>query len=109
MLNLWDRHGIKVTSHMIGEAVQRHPELAREIVSRGHEASGHGPRWSSQYGMTRDEEKQFLITGADMVGPRMGRVRDLCKRRPGVAFMRKDEIARFALQSPLTLRETETI
>ena len=61
MLNLWDRHGIKVTSHMIGEAVQRHPELAREIVARGHEASGHGPRWSSQYAMTRDEEKQFLI------------------------------------------------
>jgi len=26
-----------------------------------------------------------------------------------VAFLRKDEIARFALQSPLTLRESETI
>jgi peptidoglycan/xylan/chitin deacetylase (PgdA/CDA1 family) len=223
MLNLWDRHGIKVTSHMIGEAVQRHPELAREIVARGHEASGHGPRWSSQYAMTRDEEKQFLITGADMVeqvtgqrpigyncnwlrrGPNtLSLLRELgyvyhiddvsrdepfieqvngtdfvvvpytlrnndilliegrnyspsmfieqikldfdqlyeeagCRRRmmsisahdrisgtpqmvrawdgfvtyakgrPGVAFMRKDEIARFALQSPLTLRETETI
>jgi len=24
---------------------------------------------------------------------------------PGVAFMRKDEIARFALESPLTVRE----
>lgn len=67
MLDLWDRHGIKVTSHMIGEAAQRHPELAREIVARGHEASGHGPRWSPQYAMTRDEEKQFLIAGADMV------------------------------------------
>jgi peptidoglycan/xylan/chitin deacetylase (PgdA/CDA1 family) len=223
MLNLWDRHGIKVTSHMIGEAVQRHPELAREIVARGHEASGHGPRWSSQYAMTRDEEKQFLITGADMVEqvtgqrpigyncnwlrrgpntlsllqelgyvyhiddvsrdepfieqvngtdlvvvpytlrnndilliegrnyspsmfieqikldfdqlyeeagyrrrmmsisahdrisgtPQMVRAWDgfvtYAKGRPGVAFMRKDEIARFALQSPLTLRETETI
>ena len=223
MLNLWDRHGIKVTSHMIGEAVQRHPELAREIVARGHEASGHGPRWSSQYAMTRDEEKQFLITGADMVEqvtgqrpigyncnwlrrgpntlsllqelgyvyhiddvsrdepfiekvngadfavvpytlrnndilliegrnyspsmfieqikldfdqlyeeagyrrrmmsisahdrisgtPQMVRAWDgfvtYAKGRPGVAFMRKDEIARFALQSPLTLREPETL
>ena len=223
LLDLWDRHSIKVTSHMIGEAVQRHPELAREIVARGHEASGHGPRWSSQYAMTRDEEKQFLITGADMVeqvtgqrpigyncnwlrrGPNtLSLLRELgyvyhiddvsrdepfieqvdgtdfvvvpytlrnndilllegrnyspsmfieqikldfdqlyeeagCRRRmmsisahdrisgtpqmvrawdgfvtyakgrPGVAFMRKDEIARFALQSPLTLRETETI
>ena len=31
------------------------------------------------------------------------------KSRPGVAFLRKDEIARFVRQSPLTLRESETI
>jgi hypothetical protein len=43
MLDLWDRHGVKVTSHMIGEPAQRHPALAREIVRRGHEAAGHGP------------------------------------------------------------------
>jgi peptidoglycan/xylan/chitin deacetylase (PgdA/CDA1 family) len=67
MLDLWDRHGVKVTSHMIGEAARRHPELARQIVSRGHEASGHGPRWSSQYAMSRDEEKRFLIEARDMV------------------------------------------
>jgi peptidoglycan/xylan/chitin deacetylase (PgdA/CDA1 family) len=67
MLDLWDRHGVKVTSHMIGEAAQRHPALAREIVARGHEASGHGPRWNSQYAMTRDEERQFIMAGTDMV------------------------------------------
>jgi peptidoglycan/xylan/chitin deacetylase (PgdA/CDA1 family) len=67
MLDLWDRHGVKVTSHMIGEAAQRHPELAKEIVARGHEAAGHGPRWSSQYAMSREEEKQFLIAARDMV------------------------------------------
>ena len=31
------------------------------------------------------------------------------KEQPGVAFMRKDEIARWAVESPLTLRESETI
>jgi hypothetical protein len=31
------------------------------------------------------------------------------KSRPGVAFLRKDVIARHAVQSPLTLREIETI
>jgi peptidoglycan/xylan/chitin deacetylase (PgdA/CDA1 family) len=67
MLDLWDKHGVKVTSHMIGEAAQRHPELARAIVRRGHEASGHGPRWSSQYAMNRNEERAFLIAGRDMV------------------------------------------
>jgi peptidoglycan/xylan/chitin deacetylase (PgdA/CDA1 family) len=223
MLDLWDRHGIKVTSHIIGEAAKRHPELAREIVARGHEASGHGPRWSSQYAMSRAEEKVFLEQAASMVeqvtgqrpvgynanwlrrgpntlsllqelgyvyhiddlsrdepfieqvngkdfvvvpytlrnndilliegrnyspskfleqikldfdqlyeeaatrrrmmsvsahdrisgSPQMVRVWDeflrYAKSQPGVAFMRKDEIARYAMSSPLTLRETETI
>jgi peptidoglycan/xylan/chitin deacetylase (PgdA/CDA1 family) len=67
MLDLWDRHGVKVTSHMIGEAARRNPELAKKIVSRGHEPSAHGPRWSSQYAMSRDEEKRFLIEARDMV------------------------------------------
>jgi peptidoglycan/xylan/chitin deacetylase (PgdA/CDA1 family) len=67
ILDLWDRHDVKVTSHMIGEAVQRHPELAREIVQRGHEAAGHGPRWSSQYAMSREEEWKFLVAGTEMV------------------------------------------
>jgi len=67
MLDLWDRHGVKVTSHMIGEAARRHPDLAKEIVTRGHEASGHGPRWSSQYAMSRTEERKFLEEAASMV------------------------------------------
>ena len=67
LLDLWDRHGVKVTSHMIGDAVKRHPELAREIVARGHEASGHGPRWSSQFAMSRDEERTFLRQAASML------------------------------------------
>ena len=67
MLDLWDRHGVKVTSHMIGEAAQRHPELAKEIVARGHEASAHGPRWTSQYAMSCEEERNFLIAACDMV------------------------------------------
>jgi peptidoglycan/xylan/chitin deacetylase (PgdA/CDA1 family) len=223
MLDLWDRHQVKVTSHMIGEAARRHPELAREIVARGHEAAGHGPRWSSQYAMSREEERQFLVQAAGMVeevtgqrpigyncnwlrrgpntlsllqelgyayhiddlsrdepfieqvngkdfvvvpytlrnndilliegrnyspsqfleqikldfdqlyeeagtrrrmmsvsahdrisgSPQMVRVWDeflrYAKSRSGVAFMRKDEIARYVLNSPLTLREAETI
>ncbi|MGO4761810.1 polysaccharide deacetylase family protein [Cupriavidus sp. 2KB_3] len=223
MLDLWDRHDVKVTAHMIGEAATRHPALAREIVARGHEASGHGPRWSSQFAMSRTEEREFLLKAMTMVeqvtgqrptgfnanwlrrspntlpllqelgylyhiddlsrdepfietvngkdfvvvpytlrnndiflvegrnyspdrfleqiklefdqlyeeggsrrrmmsvsahdrisgSPQMVRVWDAflryAKRHPGVAFMRKDDIARYVLQSTLTLRETETI
>src|SRR5258706_2379960 len=42
LLDLWDRKKIKVTCHMVGQAVDRNPQLAKEIVERGHEAAGHG-------------------------------------------------------------------
>lgn len=223
MLDLWDRHEVKVTAHMIGEAAKRHPQIAREIVARGHEASGHGPTWRSQYAMPRSQEREFLIqarsmieevTGERPIGynanwlrrgpntlsllqelgyvyhiddtsrdepfiekvngkdfvvvpytlrnndillvegrhyspdkfleqikfefdqlyeeagmrrrmmsisahdrisgtPQMTRAWDAflryAKRHPGVAFMRKDEIAHFVLKSPITVRESETI
>lgn len=67
MLDLWDKHGVKVTSHMIGEAALRQPALAREIVARGHEAAGHGPRWSSQFAMSRPQERKFIKDAADMI------------------------------------------
>ena len=40
MLDLWDRHGVKVTSHMIGEAVQRHQSLPRKSSSAGTKLPG---------------------------------------------------------------------
>jgi hypothetical protein len=35
LLELFDRRKIKVTSHMVGAAVDLHPALAKEIVQRG--------------------------------------------------------------------------
>jgi len=57
MLDLWDRKRIKVTSHMVGQAVERSPQLAREIVQRGHEAAAHGQTWTPQFSMTEAEER----------------------------------------------------
>lgn len=67
LLNLWDKYGIKVTSHMVGQAVLTNPNLAKEIVRRGHEAAAHGMSWLSQYNMTRDQEKQFIAVGVKAV------------------------------------------
>ena len=58
LLDLFDRRKVKVTSHMVGAAVDLHPELAKEIVQRGHEASGHGQTWTAQYSMTPDQERE---------------------------------------------------
>src|SRR5258707_14874578 len=57
MLDMFDRVGVKVTSHMVGAAVERNPQLAKEIVQRGHEAAGHGETWAPQYSMSPDEER----------------------------------------------------
>jgi hypothetical protein len=42
LLDLMDKHAIKLSSFMIGKAVETSPEIAREIVKRGHEAAAHG-------------------------------------------------------------------
>lgn len=58
VLDMFDRRKIKVTSHMVGAAVDLHPALAKEIVQRGHETSGHGQTWAAQYSMTPEQERE---------------------------------------------------
>jgi len=58
LLDMFDRRNVKVTSHMVGAAVDLHPALAKEIVQRGHEASGHGQTWAAQYSMTPEQERE---------------------------------------------------
>ncbi|MET1114599.1 MAG: polysaccharide deacetylase family protein [Comamonas sp.] len=65
MLDLWDRHGVKVTSHMTGQAVERNPQLAREIVQRGHEAAAHGQTWTPHWNITAEEERASYQANID--------------------------------------------
>lgn len=67
MLDNWDDLGIKVTSHMVGSAVLKNPQLAKEIVKRGHEVAAHGMNWSSQYNLSYDDEKKFIQDGVDVI------------------------------------------
>lgn len=67
MLDLWDRHGVKVTSHMVGRAVEIYPELAKEIVQRGHEAAAHGHTWTPHWTMTPAEERNSYQMNLDAV------------------------------------------
>ncbi|WP_158796413.1 polysaccharide deacetylase family protein [Pedobacter sp. L105] len=67
MLDLWDKHNVKVTSHTIASAAQKSPDLANEIVKRGHEISGHGFYWSPEYTMGYEEEKKFIKDSVDLI------------------------------------------
>jgi peptidoglycan/xylan/chitin deacetylase (PgdA/CDA1 family) len=64
LLDMFDRRNVKVTSHMVGAAVEKHPALAREIVQRGHEPSGHGQTWTSEYSMVPEGERKSYADSA---------------------------------------------
>jgi peptidoglycan/xylan/chitin deacetylase (PgdA/CDA1 family) len=64
LLDMFDRRHVNVTSHMVGAAVEKHPALAKEIVQRGHEPSGHGQTWAPQYSMTPEQERKSYANSA---------------------------------------------
>lgn len=41
ILDVLERHGARATFFLIGSRAERHPELVREIVARGHEIANH--------------------------------------------------------------------
>lgn len=66
-LNLFDKHQIKVSCFMVAKAIQESPDLAREIVRRGHEAAAHGRTWSNSYDLSREEEKRFIADSQNII------------------------------------------
>lgn len=67
MLDLWDRYNIKITSHVVGEAAKKYPEVAKAIADRGHEVAAHGIAWSDQWNLSYKEETKFVKDGVDLV------------------------------------------
>jgi len=63
------------------------------------------------YEESAHKRRMISVSAHDRVAGRAGRMRVIedfivyAQRHPGVAFLRKDEIAKFALASPLTIRE----
>src|SRR5712671_8039804 len=67
ILDLFDKHQIKLSSFMIGHAVDKAPDLAREIVKRGHEAAAHGRTWEDSYALDPDAERRFIADGVESI------------------------------------------
>ena len=66
-LDLFDRLGIKMTSHMSGRSVEMYPGTAKEIVQRGHEAAAHGWDWSTESTMNDEQELAFIKRNVDII------------------------------------------
>lgn len=67
MLTLWKKHGIHVTSHVVGAAALKYPEVARAIAAGGHEIAAHGMSWDNQWTMDYKKELEFVKAGVDSV------------------------------------------
>lgn len=60
MLDLFDKHGIKVTFYGCGEALELNPLAAKEIVNRGHEVCAHGYRWYDHFRWTEEQSREDI-------------------------------------------------
>ena len=67
MLALWKKHDIQVTSHIVGDAALRYPEVAKAIADGGHEVAAHGVSWDDQWNLSYEEESKFVSDGVNAV------------------------------------------
>lgn len=80
VLQLLAQHGVRATFFCIGQQVEQHPQLVREMVSAGHEVANHSqrhPLYFSLLGPARIrreiEAAQRVITAAGAAPPRFFR------------------------------------
>ena len=92
ILDILDAHEVKATFFVMGWRVAAHPEIARDIVARGHSLQSHGyghGRWThlSNVGLQRDLER------ADQAIYDAAGVRPTCARPPwGLSSNRVREV-----------------
>lgn len=67
MLDLWKKYDIKVTSHVVGTAAAKYPEIAKRLANEGHEIAAHGIAWDDQWNKSYADELQFVKQGVDTV------------------------------------------
>lgn len=60
LLNLLDKYQVASTFFCCALALERNPEVAKEIVARGHEVCGHGYRWEEYHLMDPASEREAI-------------------------------------------------
>lgn len=71
---LLDRYGVQATISATAEALSRNREFTAYLRESGHEVLGHGLRWTEQWTLTREEERDRLhravVLFRDLLGVR---------------------------------------
>ncbi len=82
MLDLLDRHAAHATFFCIGARAQRHPELCREIVRRGHAVENHSQRHAHNFSVLGPSALQREVQAAQDTLTRATGERPLFFRAP---------------------------
>jgi peptidoglycan/xylan/chitin deacetylase (PgdA/CDA1 family) len=73
LLELLARHGALATFFVVGEEVERHPELARELVAAGHELGNHSFSHPNPLALPDQELAGEFARGAEAIELATGR------------------------------------
>ncbi len=60
LLDLFDKYQVSSTFFCCALALERNPEVAKEIVAKGHEVCGHGYRWEEYHLMAPEQEREAI-------------------------------------------------
>lgn len=95
ILQILRAHDVRAVFFLVGEQVERHPELVRAIVEGGHQVALHGYRHRNQMRLTPRTFADDLARGLDVLGSVTGGVPRLYRppygifTLPGLAAVRR--------------------
>ncbi len=67
LLREFETRGLPLTVFGVGMALFRHPELATELVARGHEIACHGLRWINYQNVAEIIEREHMQQALDVI------------------------------------------
>ena len=73
VLKLLRDYGVTATFTAAALALERAPDLAKEIVADGHEICAHGYRWAHQHWMKKDMERGFIRKATESIEKTCGK------------------------------------
>lgn len=67
VLRLFRECGVPLTIFAVAMALERHPEVAKAMISDGHEICSHGYRWINYQYMDENEEREHLQKAIEII------------------------------------------
>jgi peptidoglycan-N-acetylglucosamine deacetylase len=67
VLDALEAAGARATFFLVGEQIEAHPDIARDVIARGHEAAIHGMRHPAHPQLSDDAAREEVLRGHEAV------------------------------------------